>query len=475
MSLIAKLGGSLGIKGLKENICLTTDSYKASHSSQYPPGTSKIYSYLESRGSEGDQYGYTVFFGLQYIIKKYFTKPVTKEDVDRAEIFWNEHFGFKVFDRSKWDYIVDNLGGVLPIRIKAIPEGTKVSLKNVLATIENTDDNCYWLTNFLETIILQVWAPITVATNSSHCKDLILKYLDETGTPEAIAFKLHDFGYRGVSSMETAGILGAAHLTQFMGTDTIAGIILAMEYYDAEMIGFSVPASEHSTMTSWGRDNETGAYRNMLEIYADAPIVSIVSDSYDIFNAVSHIYGEELKDQILSRPGKVVIRPDSGDPVEVNRALIKALWEKFGGSTNEKGYKVLDPHIGLIQGDGIDYEMIGKILEMLKAEGFSADNIVFGSGGGLLQKFNRDTLKFAIKCSYAVINGQEVNVQKDPVTAKGKKSKSGRLKLVKTDSGYITMSSNEPGFEEAHDEMVLVYENGKMYNTQTFDQIRTRS
>ncbi len=456
-----------------ENIIVKTDSYKASHGPQYPPGTTKIISYLESRGGA---YPETVFFGLQYILKKHLAGVVvTQEKLEFAKEFWKNHFGKDIFKADMWQHIIDNHGGKLPIKIKAVPEGTVVPVKNVLMTIENTDPICFPLTNFLETILMQIWYPITIATNSREIKKTILKFLVETGDPSTIDFKLHDFGYRGVSSSETAAIGSASHLVNFMGTDTVAGIILAMEYYHSGMIGFSIPASEHSTITSWGKEGETKAYKNLLEVYPDG-MVACVSDSFDIFNACENIWGTQLKDMVTNRNGKLIIRPDSGDPIEVNRDLLRILWDKFGGSINEKGFKVLHPNVGLIQGDGIDHEMVKRILEMMKEEGFSADNMAFGSGGGLLQKFDRDTLRFAIKCSCAIINEEEVNVQKDPITSSGKKSKTGRLKLVYSDGLFRTSSSKEdPDFKDLEDCMVTVFENGNLLVDDDFEFIRKRA
>jgi nicotinamide phosphoribosyltransferase len=470
------------MENIKENnIMLNSDSYKVSHHLQIPSGTTKVYSYLESRGGE---YDYTVFTLLQYILEKNFVgKIVTKENIDIAEMFWTQHFGYKgLFNRAMWEHILEKYDGHLPIRIKAVPEGTVVPVKNVLMTIENTDDKCTSLTNFLETTLLQIWAPITIATNSRTIKveliDRIMKTTDMNinEANEAANFMLHDFGYRGVSSFESAGILGAAHLTSFMGTDTVPAIVLLMNYYNAEMCGFSVPASEHSTATPWGRGIGERTYLyNMLKQHPTG-IVSIVSDSYNVYDFVNMAGTDgEIKRMILERDGKTVFRPDSGDPIEVNRILINNLWENFGGTINEKGYKVINPSVGIIQGDGIDKDMVSRLLDMLEEEGFAATTLVYGSGGGLLQKFNRDTMKFAIKCSFMIRNGVEINVQKDPITAPGKKSKTGRLKLVKTLDGYTTLCSNDEGFDSAKDEMVTVFENGKLLVKYTLDEIRERT
>ena len=280
---------------LAKNIILNTDSYKASMFKQYPMGTTGVYSYIESRGGKYDE---TVFFGLQAFIKEYLLEPITQTDIDIADEIWTAHG--EPFNRSGWQYILDNHAGYLPVVIRAVPEGTVVPVKNVLATIENTDPQCYWLTTWLETALLRaIWYPTTVASNSYESKKIILKYLEKNGDPTTIDFKLHDFGARGVSSLESAGIGGAAHLVNFMGSDTISGVLYAREYYNAGIAGFSIPAAEHSTITSWGRDNEVEAYRNMLTQFAKpGSIVAVVSDSYDIYNACK-LWGTELNACLL--------------------------------------------------------------------------------------------------------------------------------------------------------------------------------
>ena len=294
-----------------KNIILNTDSYKVSMFKQYPLGTTGVYSYIESRGGRYDN---TVFFGLQAFIKEYLLEPITQSDIDTADAILTAHG--EPFNRVGWEYILRVHKGFLPVVIRAVPEGTVVPVKNVLATIENTDPECFWLTTWLETALLRaIWYPTTVATQSKSIKNVIKEYLEKTGDPSSIDFKLHDFGARGVSSMESAGIGGAAHLVNFMGTDNITSILYASEYYNAGIAGFSIPAAEHSTITSWGRDNEVKAYDNMLTQFAKpGAILAVVSDSYDIFNAASKLWGEELKQKVIDSGATVVIRPDSGDP-----------------------------------------------------------------------------------------------------------------------------------------------------------------
>jgi len=449
-----------------KNIILNTDSYKLSHWPQYPKGTTGVFSYAEARGGAYDE---TVVFNIQPYIKE-LAKGVTMADIDEAEKIVLAHG--EPFNREGWEYIVNELGGKLPVRIKAVPEGNVVPISNALVTIENTDPNCYWLTSYLETGLLRaIWYGSTVATISWNIKQLIMKYLNETGTPEDIYFKLHDFGARGVSSFESSEIGGAAHLVNFMGTDTVSALQFIMRNYNTdEVAGFSIPASEHSTMMYGGRENETKAYRNMLEVYGPNGIFACVSDSYDIYNAVENIWGGELRQEVIDSGATVVIRPDSGDPVAVNRRLLDILDDKFGSDVNDKGFKVLK-HVRLIQGDGINYSTIDAILSMAVSKGFSADNFAFGMGGALLQGMDRDTQQWAMKCSAMEIDGEWINVSKDPVTDQGKKSKPGRLALVKKNDTYFTVNEST----DLSNILETVFENGEVVKEYTFAEVRANS
>ena len=297
---------------MNKNLILLSDSYKVTHFLQYPPNTQVIYSYFESR--EG-KFPATVFFGLQYYLKEYLEgNVITQENIDEASKLFKLHFGNdKLFNYEGWKYILDTYEGKLPVSIKAVPEGLLIPTSNVLMTIENTDPKCYWLTNYLETLLVQVWYGTTVATLSYYMKQMFLDYLERTGDPSLISFKLHDFGFRGVSSVESASVGGAAHLVNFMGTDTMAALTLARKYYKADMPGFSIPAAEHSTITSWGKENEALAMENMLDKYPEG-LVAVVSDSYDIYRACEIIWGTLLKEKVLNRNGTLIIRPDSGNP-----------------------------------------------------------------------------------------------------------------------------------------------------------------
>jgi nicotinamide phosphoribosyltransferase len=459
---------------LAKNLILNTDSYKVSMFKQYPVGTTSVYSYIESRGGRYDR---TVFFGLQAFIKEYLLEPITQADIDIAEEILTAHG--EPFNRAGWQYILDKHLGYLPVVIKSVPEGTVVPVKNVLATIENTDPECFWLTTWLETALLRaVWYGTTVATQSKMIKNLITNYLEKSGDPSTIDFKLHDFGARGVSSMESAGIGSAAHLVNFMGTDTISGVLFAREYYNAGIAGFSIPAAEHSTITSWGRDNEVKAYSNMVSQFGKpGALLAVVSDSYDIYEAC-RMWSTELKQQVINSGATVVIRPDSGDPVEVLPKMMRILGEGFGYTTNAKGYKVLN-NVRLLWGDGINQLSVRSILGVVvDLNGWSIDNLAFGMGGALLQQLDRDTQQFAMKCSAAEINGEWVDVFKDPITDSGKVSKKGRVTLWTNGTGEFVSSVDMPkqwadyGWTDA---LVPVYWNGNLHKDYTFEEVRANS
>ncbi len=397
---------------------LRSDSYKSSHYRQYPPGMTSMFCYLESRGGKFRE---TKFFGLQYLLKKYMQAP-TRSVVIHAHTVLNHH-GLP-FNWEGWGYIADL--GYLPLAIRAVPEGTVVPVQN--ASLELTSDD-----------------------------------------PEVeLPFKLHDFGARGVSSGESAAIGGCAHLVNFKGTDTLEALEFASEYYDEPMAGFSIPAAEHSTITSWGQENEVAAYSNMLDKFQG--MVAVVSDSYDIYNAIDHIWGETLRQRVADRSAALVIRPDSGDPINMVPQVLTRLAAKFGTTTNSKGFKVLN-HVRVIQGDGVDIDSIRKILQATESLGFSTTNLAFGSGGALLQKVDRDTQKFAYKCSSVVVNGERRDVFKDPVTDPGKRSKTGVLDLLKWDEGdYRTVNYRGSDKTALRD----VWVNGRLKFDDSLETIRNR-
>lgn len=474
---------------LQWSIVTDTDSYKVSMHKQYPPNTEIISSYIEARGG---RFPNTVFFGLQAFLKK-LERPITREEVEFGKAFWEAHG--EPFPYSDWMYIVEHLGGKLPIQIDAVEEGSVIPIQNAVLRIRNTDRHCFWLTTWVETALLRaIWYPTTVATLSWSIKQVIKKYLEETTEDEAIPavlpFRLHDFGSRGVSSSESAMLGGMAHLVNFMGTDTAVGMLGAMSFYDAEMDpekeaipgtgimtapGYSIPAAEHSTITSWGRDGEVDAFRNMLTQFGGpGRLVAVVSDSYDIYNAVD-IWGGELKDEVESMGGTLIVRPDSGDPRVVPVEVVERLGEKFGYTTNSKGFKVLPDCVKVIQGDGVDLDSITDILASLKDKGWSAENIAFGMGGALLQQPNRDTMKWAMKCSAALIDYGWVDVYKDPVGDPSKRSKAGRLGLA-LEHGVGSVSFRTKDIRYIQDDLLTTaFKDGEIVRTTTFDQVRARS
>jgi nicotinamide phosphoribosyltransferase len=453
------------------NLILNTDSYKASHYLQYPPQTSHLSSYIESRGGEYEQ---LVFFGLQAFLKEYLCHPITMEDIDQAEEVLIAH-GLP-FNREGWQYIVEQHNGYFPLLIEAIPEGTVLSTKNVLVQVVNTDPKCFWLTSYIETALLRaIWYPTTVATVSWHIKQIIAQALAKTADNlDSLPFKLHDFGARGASSYETSALGDAAHLVNFLGTDTLAGIMVARNYYHESMAGFSIPAAEHSTITSWGQEGEAKAYENMLQFAGKDKLVAVVSDSYNLWHAIEHIWGEQLKEKVINNGGTVVIRPDSGNPVEVVCQTIEILMAKFGYTTNSKGYRLLPTYLRVIQGDGISLSSIRLILEIMDKKGLSAENIAFGMGGALLQKVHRDTLQFAMKASAIQINNIWHDVFKDPITDTGKISKKGRLALIKdTNNNYQSIRKEELGNKQ--NLLRDVFKNGKLLIDDNFALIRQRT
>jgi len=411
--------------------------------------------------------------GLQYIVKSNFAgKVFTLADVEEAAKFASQHFSNnpKCFNYEGWKRLYAKHGGILPLRIKAVKEGTVVAAQNAMVTIENTDPEFYWLTNWAETVLLQVWYPVTVATLSRAIKQIVGEALQRTGDPAGLPFKLHDFGFRGVSSRESAAIGGAAHLFNFVGTDNLAAIELLQQYYGAEMAGVSIPASEHSTITSWGRENELKAYENILDNVPEG-IVACVSDSYDIFNAVRNLWGGKLHDRVMQRNGTLVIRPDSGDAVLVLEEIFNIAAERFGFEVNRKGWKVIAPQVRFIQGDGVNYHTIQNMISQLTRRGWSMDNWSFGMGGALLQQLNRDTLRFALKCSAIDVNGQWHDVYKQPVTDPGKDSRAGRFILLKDGAEFVTIA-NSGESDRADDQLEVVLEDGVLRRDQTLDEIR---
>jgi nicotinamide phosphoribosyltransferase len=317
-----------------------------------------------------------------------------------------------------------------------------------------------------------------VATLSLNARKIIETALIQSADDPAseIPFKLHDFGARGVSSRESAMLGGMAHLVNFQGTDTVAALVAAREFYGCPMAGYSIPAAEHSTMTSWGRNRETEAYQSMLDHFAKpGSIIAVVSDSYDIDHAIAHIWGQKLKSKVIESGATIVIRVDSGDPVEQVLGALNKLDHAFGHRLNSKGFKLLN-HVRVIQGDGIDLNTIQEILDTVLNAGYSASNVVFGMGGALLQKVNRDTQKFAYKVCEATIDGKRIPIRKEPVSDKGKWSKAGRQDLIRNTNGEFQTITIPDSLNQSPDSVLqTVYVDGKLQNEATFDEIRKRA
>lgn len=455
---------------MKNNIITLTDSYKFNHWNQYPQGTEYVYSYFEAR--TGAKYNKTVFFGLQYFLKEYLRgKVVTRDGIEWAARLSKAHFGSdNMFNRGMWEHILNKHDGYLPVIIKAVPEGTAIPINNALMTVINTDPLCAPLTNHLETLLSQVWAGCTTATLSYEVYKLLEHYRKETGSMDFIKFGLHDFGFRGVSSVESAGVEGAGHLINFQGTDTVKAMEVAMEYYNAPLDGlaYSVPATEHSVMTAQGKDGEEALFGDLLRKYPEG-ILSVVIDSYDYKRFVNEI-ARKYKDVILARKGKVVFRPDSGEPNTVTLDVLNGLYDVFGGTKNDKGYIELNSKVGMLWGDGLDYDGIRSILFTMRNNGYSTNNIVFGMGGGLLQKINRDVQRFAFKSSAQCRNGIWHDIFKQPLDS-SKKSKKGILALVKDDAGnYNTVQTLD--INDKNNIMTTVFENGVITKEYSFEEVR---
>jgi nicotinamide phosphoribosyltransferase len=479
---------------MNKNLLLCTDIYKVGHMLQYKPGTTKVYSYLTTRSDK--KIPYTIFFGLQYYLKEYLSRPITKEDADEFCEYYKMILGVEPNEETKVKvYGLVELG-YLPLKIKAVPEGTIMPVKNVLLTMTNTHPQFAWVVGFFESLILKLWNTTTVASYSHKLRQLCVEYADATcDNNDHVNFQVHDFGYRGVSSEETAALSGAAHLLNFLGTDTVPAVAFHKEYYAGEFpIGLSVPASEHSVMCSFGRDNELDAFRNMLSLYPSG-IVSIVSDTYNIWNVLTN-FASQLKDEILARDGKVVFRPDSGDPEQIIngsnecnckndicgpmcepdcKGALQLLWEQFGGTINSKGYKVLNPKVGLIYGDGMYYDRFKRILKTMEENGFASSNLVIGVGGLLLQDHSRDDQAYAIKATYSEVNGVPFELMKDPITDSKKKSHKGLLALFQSeyDGSYLTYDQCTPEMEEMG-LLKTVFEDGKILVNTNLQEIRKR-
>ena len=432
---------------MKTNLILNADSYKASHFNMYPENSSGQYAYIEARVKNET----IIPFGLQMAIKKYLLTPITLDDIEEAEELITAH-GLP-FNRDGWLKIVNEYNGLLPITIKGVLEGTPTPSLSPIVTIECEDDDLFWLPSYIETWLQRaIWYPSTIASNDYKNYKILKEYYNRTSdNPNNINYALHCFGARGVTSEESSEIGGLAHLLYFKGTDNLPAIRAAKEYYHSPMAGYSIPATEHSVQCSYGKDNQLVYLHKVIDGRKAGDIVSIVLDGYDIFRD-TELLCSEFK-TILPQSGvKVVIRPDSGNPFDIIPKLLIIMDNHFGHTVNSKGFKVLN-NVSLIQGDGIDMDMMKGLCAMIENLGYAAETLVYGSGGGLLQKVNRDTYSFAQKTSAMKINGVWVDTVKSPITSPDKKSKGGRF-------DNLSLST--------------YYHNGKLLIDDDLDTIRSR-
>ena len=489
---------------MKQNPLTAIDFYKADHRRQYPEGTTLVYSNLTPRSDRLCPVpahlfdGSVVSFGLQFFVKDFLVDA------------WNDGF----FARPKAEVVaayrrrmdtslgagaipVDHIEalhdlGYLPICIRALPEGTRSPVRVPVLVIYNTHPDFFWLTNYLETVLsCYLWKPMTSATVAAHYRTLLGRFADETGAdPGFVPFQGHDFSFRGLSGPVDAALSGAAHLSSFVGTDTVAAIDLVEAYYggdaERELIGTSVPATEHSVMCMGTAESELDTFRRLITRLYPAGIVSIVSDTWDFWRVVTE-YASALKPEILARAGKVVFRPDSGDPVAVlcgdpdaepgspaSKGAVQCLWDTFGGTTTAKGYRVVDARVGVIYGDSITLTRAEAILSGLKVRGFASSNVVFGIGSFTYQFVTRDSLGFAVKSTYGEVDGVGREIYKDPKTDDGvKKSARGLLRVVEGDGG-LALADRQDAIDGAGDAMREVFRDGKLLVDDTFAAIRAR-
>jgi nicotinamide phosphoribosyltransferase len=480
---------------------LLTDFYKISHRDQYPLATTVVYSTWTARESTIEDIDHVVVFGVQAFIKRYF--------ID----YFKENF----FDRPREQIVAEyvrlirnTLGiaqpptdhlealwtlGYLPLEVRALREGTLAPLRVPSVTFVNTKPEFFWLTNFVETLFsAECWLPSTSATLAFEYRKLFERFAKETGgDSDAVAFQGHDFSFRGMSSVQAAAASGAGHLLSFTGTDTIPAILYLEENYgadtDLELVGASIPATEHSVMSAYGNEgiDEFKTYERLITELYPSGLVSIVSDTWDLWRVVGD-YLPRLREKILAREGRVVIRPDSGDPVDIvagreqsdntlaDRGVVEALWDVFGGTVTSQGYRLLDPHVGVIYGDKISLASATRILERLKAKGFASTNVVFGIGSHTYQRTNRDTFGHAFKSTSVTIDGTEKAIFKDPVTdlAHLKRSPRGRVAVTAVDGRLETFEGLSSDDRIQADQLRVVFRDGEVFGVETLSQIRTR-
>jgi len=480
------------------NPLLLTDGYKVDHRRQYPDGTTLVYSNWTPRKSRIDNVEEVVFFGLQYFIKKYiihdfeeyFFKQPKEEVIKKYSRRINNYLGENQVGTKHIEDLHDL--GYIPMVFKALPEGSSVPIRVPMFTMFNTKPAFFWLTNYFETLLSAViWMPCTSATIAKQYRKILDKYALETSSvPEFVDWQAHDFSMRGMAGIEASITSAAGHLLSFTGTDNVPAIDFFEEYYNAnsdnELIGGSVPATEHSVMCMGTTEGEFETFQRLItEVYPKG-IVSIVSDTWDLWKVLTN-YLPRLKEEIAGRDGKVVVRPDSGDPIlilcgnpngkseEERKGVVELLWETFGGTTNDKGYKELIPQIGAIYGDSITVERATQICENLKNKGFASTNVVLGIGSFTYQYNTRDTFGFAMKATYGEVNGEGRSIFKDPITDDGTKKSAKGLMKIELENGTFKLSDNVSWDEEAKGELKEIFRDGKLLVNVSLSEIRENS
>ncbi|SIH36044.1 putative nicotinate phosphoribosyltransferase [Mycobacteroides abscessus subsp. abscessus] len=474
---------------------LATDAYKLDHRRQYPDGTEFVYSNLTARGTRVPGIDATVFFGLQAYLQKLTQDWQVFFDLSSDELeevlsgygtFVSALLGPNAIGVEHFRAL--HALGYLPLRVRALREGSLVPLRVPYLTVENTEPRFFWFTNYIETpLSANMWQPITSATIAWNNRKLLDERAAESGDEAAVQFQGHDFSYRGMAGDAAAEASGAAHLISFTGTDSLPAIRYIERFYPGNgdaLIGASVPATEHSVMCAGGQEGELATFDRLLGLYPEG-IFSVVSDTWDLWRVLTE-YLEERKEQILARPGKLVIRPDSGDPELIlcgdpaapegspaRKGVVNLLAETFGTVTNAKGYRELAPHVGAIYGDSITYERADAITRNLMAQGYASTAVTFGFGSYTYQFQTRDTFKMAVKATWVQVDGVGRDILKDPVTDDGsKKSATGRLAVRRWMSGEPFLIEHADADQEADNELKLVFENGKLLRQYSFTEVR---
>lgn len=470
------------------------DAYKLDHRRQYPEGTTRVYSNFTPRGSRIAGIDRVVNFGLQAFLQGFLTESFTNWFLRPEDEVVSEYIDMHTNVLGPNEIGGDHIRALhqlqyVPLRFAALPEGTPVPLRLPFFTVENTHPDFFWLVNYIESVLsASVWLPATSATRAWHMRNLLVDAAKETGGPvEFVDWQAHDFSFRGMENLEASAASGAGHLLSFTGTDSLPALEWINRYYAGEngFLGGSVAATEHSVMSAGGDLNETETYERLLKLYPTG-IVSVVSDTWDLWNVITNIL-PSLKDLIMKREGKLVVRPDSGDPADIlcgnpheplnspaYKGVIELLWDEFGGTVNAQGFRELDPHIGAIYGDSITYERAQAITERLAYKGFASTNIVLGVGSYTYQFVTRDTFGFAMKATWAEINGEGRYLFKDPVTDNGlKKSAVGRLAVLPgAHGGSMTLVNRATPEQEARSLLKPVWENGQFLRYQSFANVR---